>query len=48
MTAKFGVSVDEDHSKLRHADYLFFIKDPISQVLLLVLVRVLILCCLYF
>ena len=41
MAAKFGVSVDEDHSKfLRYTGYLNFINDHISHVLLLILVHV--------
>ena len=43
MAAKFGVFVDEAHSKL---PTLNFIKDPISHVLLLILVHVLLLSCL--
>ena len=42
MVAKFGVFVDEDHSKLPTLYWLplNFINDPISHVLLLILVRV--------
>ena len=43
MAAKFGVFVDEDHSKL---PTLNFIKDPISHVLLVILAHVLLLSCL--
>ena len=43
MAAKFGVFVDEDHhSKL---PTLYFIKDPISHVLLLTLAQVLLPSC---
>ena len=43
MAAKFGVFVDEDHSKL---PTLNFIQDRISHVLLLILAHVLLLSCL--
>ena len=41
MAAKFGLFVDEDHSKLlRYTGYLNFINGPISRVLLPILVHV--------
>ena len=47
MAAKFGVFVDEDHSKLpRYTGYLNFKKDHISHVLLLILAYALLLSCL--
>ena len=46
---KFGLFVDEDHSKfLRYTGYLNFINGPISRVLLLILVHVQLLSCLFF
>ena len=51
MTAKFGVFVDEDHSKLHiicYTGYLNFINDPIIRVLLLILVHLQLLSCLFF
>ena len=45
--AKFGVFVDEDHSKLLTLYWLHKLhKDPISHVLLLILSHVLLLSCL--
>ena len=48
MAVKFGVFVDEDHSKLPTLYWLQknFIKDPIGHVLLLILAHVLLLSCL--
>ena len=44
MAAKFGAFVDKDHSKLlRKTGFLNFMKDPISNVLLLILAHVLLL-----
>ena len=50
MAAKFGLFVDEDHSKLPtlYTGYLNFINDPISRVLLLILVHEQLLSCLLF
>ena len=49
MAAKFGLFVDEDHSKLpRYSGYLNFINGPIGRVLLLILVHVQLLSCLFF
>ena len=51
MAAKFGVFVDEDHSKLPTLYWLpivNFINSPISRVLLLILVHVQLLSCLFF
>ena len=49
MAAKFEMFVDEDHSKfLRYTGYLNFINDPISHVLLLILVHVQLLSSLFF
>ena len=47
MAAKFGLFVDEDHSKLP-TGYVNFINGPISRVLLLILVHVQLLSCLFF
>ena len=44
---KFVMFVDDDHSKLP-TGYLNFINDPISRVILLILVRVIQQSCLYF
>ena len=50
MAAKFGLFVDEDHSKLPtlYTGYLNFINGPINRVLLLILVHVQLLSCLFF
>ena len=51
MAAKFGLFVDEDHSKLPTLywlRYLNFINGPINRVLLLILVHVQLLSCLFF
>ena len=51
MTAKFGVFVDKDHSKLLtlyNTDYLNFKNGPISYVLLLILIHVHLPSCLFF
>ena len=49
MAAKFGLFVDDDHSKLPHYTcYLNFINGPINRVLLLILVHVQLLSCLFF
>ena len=45
MAAKFDVFVYENHDKLPTK---YWIKDNINHVLLLILVRVLLLSCLYF
>ena len=47
MAAKFGLFVDEDHSKLP-TGYLNFINGLINRVLLLILVHVQLLSCLFF
>ena len=47
MAAKFGLFVDEHHSKLP-TGYLNFINGPINCVLLLILVHVQLLSCLFF
>ena len=47
MAAKFGLFVDEDHSKLP-TDNLNFINGPINRVLLLILVHIELLSCLFF
>ena len=49
MAAKFGLVVDEDHSKLSTLYWLpNFINGPINRVLLLILVHVQLLSCLVF
>ena len=49
MAAKFGLFVDEDHSKLPTLYWLpKFINGPISRILLLILVHVQLLSCLFF